>query len=66
MKENIIMGLFENDITMCTTKYCPVKEKCYRYTAIPDRIQSYSDFSPVCCEDGSFNFFIDNKEEKNE
>lgn len=59
------MGLFENDITMCTTKYCPVKEKCYRYTAIPDRIQSYADFSPVCYEDGSFDHFIDNKEKEN-
>jgi hypothetical protein len=30
------------DITMCKGVGCPMKEQCYRYTAIPDEIaQSY-------------------------
>lgn len=52
------------DITMCSTERCSIKEKCYRYTATPYKIQSYSDFSPVCCEDGSFDCFIDNEDNK--
>ena len=34
------------DISMCTNKYCPIRESCYRYTAIPSEYrQSYADFS---------------------
>ena len=55
--------MFENDITMCMTENCPMKDKCYRYTAIPERIQSYSLFGPVCCDNGSYNYFMDNEEE---
>ena len=29
------------DITMCSGKNCPVKEKCYRYTAEASDYQSY-------------------------
>ena len=55
--------MFENDITMCMTENCPMKDKCYRYTAIPERIQSYSLFGPVCCDNGNYDYFIDNEEE---
>jgi hypothetical protein len=34
------------DITMCTSKYCRLKNMCYRYLAIPNEYrQSYCDFS---------------------
>lgn len=34
------------DISMCMSKYCPIRESCYRYTAIPSEYrQSYADFS---------------------
>ena len=29
------------DISMCKEEKCPLKEKCYRYTAKPDEYQSY-------------------------
>lgn len=32
------------DITMCENHKCYVKEKCYRYQAIPSEYQSYSYF----------------------
>jgi len=34
-----------NDITMCMNENCKVKEQCYRYTAKPDKWQSYAMFS---------------------
>lgn len=33
------------DITMCKSENCDMQNKCYRYTAKPDRLQSYADFS---------------------
>jgi hypothetical protein len=27
------------DITMCNPTDCPIKDKCYRFTAIPGRMQ---------------------------
>lgn len=50
------------DITMCANKNCPLKDKCYRFTATPDPLwQSYADFKPVNgkCED-----FWDNTNKK--
>ena len=29
------------DITMCKNDQCPLKEKCYRFTAEPSNIQEY-------------------------
>jgi hypothetical protein len=29
------------DITMCLEKKCPIKRKCYRHIAKPDKWQSY-------------------------
>lgn len=34
------------DITMCTGTGCPLREKCYRYTATPNEYrQSFADFT---------------------
>ena len=34
------------DITLCNpTQGCRLKQGCYRFRAIPDKLQSYSDFS---------------------
>lgn len=34
------------DITMCTGTKCPVRERCFRYKAVPDaEWQSFADFS---------------------
>ncbi len=36
------------DITMCMNKECPLRNTCYRYTAIPkDKGQSYAEFNFV-------------------
>lgn len=32
------------DISMCSNKNCPLKDKCYRFTAKPNERQAYSDF----------------------
>ena len=49
------------DILMCNTKiFCPLKKKCYRYTAIPYAYQSYSDFN-YDVEKRECIFFILNK-----
>jgi hypothetical protein len=32
------------DITMCASKECPVRKKCYRATAKPSQRQSMADF----------------------
>lgn len=33
------------DISMCQNDSCPLKEKCYRFMAIPDDVwQSYTEF----------------------
>jgi hypothetical protein len=29
------------DITMCSGEGCPLKDSCYRYTAVEDEYQSY-------------------------
>ena len=43
------------DITMCSGNDCPVKEKCYRFTAKPSEFrQSYFFQPPGGQEDGKF------------
>ena len=32
------------DITLCMNQICPLKDKCYRRTAVPSEWQSYSYF----------------------
>jgi len=36
------------DITMCMNTKCEKRESCYRFKAIPDMLQSYSDFTDDC------------------
>jgi len=43
------------DITMCKGDKCPIKEKCYRYTAEPDEWQSYFTESPI--KNGKCDFY---------
>ncbi len=42
------------DITMCGGKDCPLKEKCYRFTAPVSERQSYFLRTPGKMEDGKF------------
>jgi hypothetical protein len=49
------------DISMCANEECPLKEKCYRYTAKPEMMQSYGDFKPD--ENGECEYFWDNKKQ---
>jgi hypothetical protein len=53
------------DITMCRGKDCPIKEKCYKFTAPKGVWQSYYTETPGKMEDGKFvcNKYWDNSEE---
>lgn len=33
------------DISMCKDFTCPLRKKCYRYTAIPNEVQCYAIFN---------------------
>ena len=46
------------DITMCMTTNCPKKDNCYRCKAIPDKLQSYADFTDVCYKN-DYEYFWD-------
>jgi len=46
------------DISMCTDNRCPRSEFCYRFKAVPDHWQSYSDFSSVC-KSPHFTYFLE-------
>lgn len=48
------------DFTMCMTRTCPKKERCYRFSAKPDTLQSYSDFTESCNKKKE-NYFMSNK-----
>lgn len=51
------------DISMCANKNCYVKEKCYRYTAVPNPYwQSVATFD---YDDSQGSCFIDNKDKRN-
>ena len=46
------------DITMCTSKECLYKDKCYRFKAVPSEYwQSYSSFYNLCIEN-NYGFFV--------
>ena len=48
------------DITMCNWELCPMRDKCIRFTAKPDKLwQSY--FTDVPIKDGKCEYFWDNK-----
>ena len=51
------MMWFGNDITMCTAVNCPRNNRCYRFMAKPEKLQSYADFSEVCYENKSYEYF---------
>lgn len=51
------------DISMCANKNCYVKEKCYRYTAVPNPY--YQSFATFDYDDSQGSCFIDNKDKKN-
>jgi hypothetical protein len=39
------------DYSMCKNEKCPLKEKCYRYTATPnEHRQAYTDYDEKNCQ----------------
>ena len=52
------------DITMCKWEWCPMKDKCYRYTAKPSEMQSYFIETPI--EDWKCEYFWEDKSTKQE
>ena len=46
------------DIAMCRGAGCPRRDRCYRYTARPERMQSYFAVPPIK-PDGSCDYFAD-------
>lgn len=36
------------DISLCNNYKCPLRDKCYRYRAVPDKYwQSFANFTPI-------------------
>ena len=54
-----VMIMFDLDICMCKGNECPLKNKCIRYVAKPDKWQTY--FCIVPYKKGECNEFIDFK-----
>ena len=58
------------DIIKCRTNTCPMREECYRYTALEPNWpwQSYADFTKECSGVEGFPYFWGNgvKSEKSE
>lgn len=57
------------DISKCLLNTCPLKNKCWRFTAPANPLwQSYGDFKYKITEEGEVkcDYFWDNKEYKNE
>ena len=51
-----------SDITMCSSEHCPMKDKCYRASAKPNKFaQSWSNFEYTCNENSGFNEYISQK-----
>ena len=46
------------DLTLCSSKECPVRDACYRSQAKPGQFQSYSNFEYTCNEDNGFSYYI--------
>lgn len=49
------------DITMCLKEVCPLRPTCYRATAVPSFLQSYSYFNE-CNNDNNFREYINDKQ----
>lgn len=45
------------DITMCKSKYCELRQLCYRHEATPSMLQSYFYKDPYN-SDGTCNYFM--------
>jgi len=54
------------DISMCDNISCPSKEKCYRFKAVPNEYQSYSNFKPEENEDKCEYFLKINKKQEDD
>ena len=52
------------DITMCSSSECSMKNNCYRSTAKPDTLQSWSNFEYTCNEANGFEWFMGNNKSK--
>ena len=48
------------DISMCRGVGCPIKEKCWRYTAPPSMRQSMSSLEDICLPENTYEMFICN------
>ena len=48
------------DITMCSSNNCPERHNCYRATAKPNTLQSWSNFEYICNENNGFSYFMRN------
>lgn len=56
------------DITMCTNNGCPLRDRCYRFTAEPKEfMQSFCQFKPVIDQylEASCDMFIKNENKSN-
>ena len=49
------------DISMCSGLYCELKKYCYRYTAKPEKYQSYMGFYEEKKEKEPCNYYVPNK-----
>ena len=52
------------DITLCINTNCPLKDKCYRYTAKPELLQAYTRFE-YDEKTNTCKYFINNKTKEN-
>ena len=39
---------------MCTSQFCPMRDRCYRVQAKPSKNQNWMNFEYECHEDNSF------------
>lgn len=46
------------DITMCSSKECPMRSSCYRTRAKLDKLQNWTNFEYFCNENSGFNEYI--------
>ena len=55
-----------SDITMCSSEHCPMKDKCYRVSAKPNKFaQSWSNFEYTCNDNSGYeDFMLDKRMEK--
>lgn len=51
------------DFVMCQKHNCIKIKDCYRYRAIPDRYQSYTDFINLCNEKDNYKYLIKIRED---